>query len=562
MMLRFLYFAVIIICIAPTVPGILGVLLAAFSFIPPLNLTEPSFGGFVEVFAWSGVWKSIALTFTTSLLSSYLACLLAFALLQGAWNTRYWRWLEKSLSPLLAIPHIAFAIGFAFLFSPSGLFSRVAEPFIASEHFSFLVNDPYGIGLTIALALKELPFLLLMSIPVTLQLNLEQSYRVATSLGYSRSAFWWKCVLPQWLTKLRFPLLAIIAYSVSVVDMSLILGPTNPPTFAVLVWQWFSEPNLELFPRAAAGAVILFMICGLLIGLAKGLERFVVVVKRRWQVSGRMGIGLGGVRLFSIVLLINIAILPITLLWSIAQRWRFPDLLPSKYSMRFWQQEWDSVVPTISTSLTIAISTAAIALLLALVSHEYKIRHKLRIPNMLIAIPMLVPQLSLLFGLQVSTLYLGSNSTLFWVVWSHVFFAFPYVYLALDGPWRSYNNGYSKTALSLGKTPVQVWFKIKMPILFPAISFAFAVGASVSLAQYLPTLMLGGGRVTTITTEAVALSSGYDRRVTAIYAVWQALLPLLFFSFAFVLNRLHSKKMKPIRKITINEPLSKKPHHF
>ncbi|WP_413284655.1 ABC transporter permease [Vibrio sp. MA40-2] len=561
-MLRPLYVFVILTCIAPTIPGVLGVVLSALSYIPPLGLSQFSLQGFVDVFAWSGVTKSISLTIFTSLVSSYLACFLTFCILQTTWNSRYWKWVGKSLSPLLAVPHIAFAIGFAFLFSPTGLFARIFSPILDSDYFSILVNDQYGIGLTIALAFKELPFLLLMSIPITQQLKLEQSYKVATSLGYSQAQFWWKCVLPQWLSKIRFPLLSIIAYSVSVVDMSLILGPTNPPTFAVLVWQWFSEPDLTLFPRAAAGAVILFVICSLLVLMTKLIEQLIVHKKRTWQISGRYGVTLHGVKFFIGLLIINLCLLPITLLWSVAQRWRFPDLLPSTFSLRFWQQEWDSIIPTISTSLIIATISAFSALILALIAHEYKIKHSLRIPNLVIAIPMLVPQLSLLFGLQVTTLYLNSSLTLFWVIWSHVFFAFPYVYLALDGPWRSYNQGYTDTALSLGKTPLHVWFKIKMPILFPAITFAWAVGASVSLAQYLPTLMLGAGRVVTITTEAVALSSGYDRRVTAIYALWQALLPLLFFTFAFVINRLQKKPMTPIRKLTINEPLSKKTHHL
>lgn len=120
-------------------------------------------------------------------------------------------------------------------------------------------------------------------------------------------------------------------------------------------------------------------------------------------------------------------------------------------------------------------------------------------------------------------------------------FSFPFVYLALDGPWRSFDTGLTRVALSLGKSPLQAWLKVKMPILLPAIVFAWAVGISVSLAQYLPTLMLGAGRISTITTEAVALSSGFDRRVTAIYAIWQALLPLIFFTFAIIFSRVQGK---------------------
>lgn len=132
----------------------------------------------------------------------------------------------------------------------------------------------------------------------------------------------------------------------------------------------------------------------------------------------------------------------------------------------------------------------------------------------MIAVPMLVPQLSILFGMQVATLYVAGDAHFFWVCWAHLFFAFPYVYLSLDGPWRSYDERLTRAALSLGKSPLNVWLRIKLPILLPAILYAWAIGISVSLAQYLPTLVLGAGRITTLTTEAVALSSGFDRRVT------------------------------------------------
>ena len=67
-----------------------------------------------------------------------------------------------------------------------------------------------------------------------------------------------------------------MAYSCSVVDVSLILGPTHPPTFAVLVWQWFNDPDLSQLPRAAAGAFLMFVLCSVLIGLIWLTERLVL----------------------------------------------------------------------------------------------------------------------------------------------------------------------------------------------------------------------------------------------------------------------------------------------
>ncbi|MGF1721202.1 thiamine ABC transporter permease [Vibrio kyushuensis] len=566
-MLRALYPFIILICFIPTIPGIVGLAASSLSYIPPINLNTPSFEGFKMVFNWKGVWHSIGLSVFSALVSSYLAALLTFAILLSCWGGRVWGKIETALSPLLALPHVAFAIGFAFLFAPTGLISRffynttgydVNEQGVSS--LPLLINDPYAVGLIVMLALKEVPFLLLMSMSILNQLNISQLKKVASSLGYSRYQMWWKCIFPIWIQKMRFPLLAVIAYSLSVVDIALIIGPTNPPTFAVLVWQWFSDPDLSLLPRAAAGAMILFLLATLLMITARGIEWLVTQGFRAWQFSGRYGKAIGGKAILIVVFTTSILIFPLMLIWSYAQRWRFPDLFPSQLTTRYWSYEWAALFNNIQQSLLLALASATIALILAIIAHEYRVKHRWALSDYLIAIPMLVPQLSILFGIQIATLYINQSSYYLWTLWAHVFFAFPFVYLSLDGPWRSYNTNLTKSALSLGKHPVLVWWKIKLPILFLSIIFAWAIGASVSLAQYLPTLMLGGGRISTITTEAVALSSGFDRRVTAIYALWQAILPLLFFSFAIGLSKLSLRSRQlSIKGLLPYEPVSQKP---
>ncbi|NVD06421.1 thiamine ABC transporter permease [Vibrio sp. JPW-9-11-11] len=569
-MLYAIYVLIIVICILPTIPGLAGVVVAAFGYIPPIGLESFSLAGFESLFAWQGVWHSVGLTLFSALLSSYLACFATFAILLATWHHPFWRRVELTLSPLLAMPHVAFAIGFAFLFSPTGLVARSLYHLFGYDanaqsvaDLALVVKDPYALGLVVMLAIKEVPFLLLMSIPILQQLKVTQTEKVTASLGYSRVQTWWKCIFPQWFAKLRFPMLAVIAYSLSVVDVALIIGPTNPPTFAVLIWQWFNEPDLAMLPRAAAAATVLFLLASLVIAFARLVEWLVTKVVRYWQYSGRSGFALPGQSIFNLVLLLSLLTVPLLIVWSFAQRWRFPDLLPSQYSVRFWHYEWDGILSTLNQSLLIAVISATIALLLALAAHEYRLRHRWSIPGYIIAIPMLIPQLSVLFGIQVTTLYINSGAYLFWVCWAHVFFAFPYVYLSLDGPWRSFDNGLTRVGLSLGKSPFQVWRQVKLPILLPAVMFAWAIGISVSLAQYLPTLVLGAGRISTITTEAVALSSGFDRRVTAIYALWQALLPLVFFSIAIVLSRMQVKYRRlSIKGLLPNEPLSRKPRHL
>ncbi|WP_216073199.1 hypothetical protein, partial [Acinetobacter nosocomialis] len=58
------------------------------------------------------------------------------------------------------------------------------------------------------------------------------------TLGYNR----WQClqwiIVPALLPSMSLVLLATVAWSLSAVDVALVIGPGNPPTLAVLAWQW------------------------------------------------------------------------------------------------------------------------------------------------------------------------------------------------------------------------------------------------------------------------------------------------------------------------------------
>ena len=79
---------------------------------------------------------------------------------------------------------------------------------------------------------------------------------------------------------------------------------------------------------------------------------------------------------------------------------------------------------------------------------------------------------------------------------------------------------------------------IALPMLLAPILTACAVAMAVSVGQYLPTLLVGGGRVQTLTTEALALAAGGDRRVIGVYALLQAAIALLPFALALALPAL------------------------
>ena len=68
---------------------------------------------------------------------------------------------------------------------------------------------------------------------------------------------------------------------------------------------------------------------------------------------------------------------------------------------------------------------------------------------------------------------------------------------------------------------------LKAPILA-----AGAIGFAVSFAQFVPAQLVAAGRFSTLPIEAVTLTSGSNRPLTAAFALLLALPPFLIYAFA------------------------------
>jgi putative thiamine transport system permease protein len=296
-----------------------------------------------------------------------------------------------------------------------------------------------------------------------------------------------------------------------------------------------------LLPAAAAA----LMLAGIAVaGIAAwiGAERVCARVGRWWVRRGGRGMeaeprlraasgalavlcGLGALSLIALAV------------WSVTWRWSFPDALPEAWSSATWARHGAEAAGTAGTTLLIAaLSTvAALALAIAWLEGEDRARRgRAGWAEVLVYLPLLVPQVAFLYGLNVTFLRAGLSGTMAAVVWAHVLFVFPYVMIALSEPWRRLDRRYPATAATLGAGPGRRLWAVKLPLLLQPILTAAAIGFAVSVAQYLPTLFIGAGRVVTLTTEAVALSSGADRRIAGLYGIAQAALPWAVYGLAMM----------------------------
>jgi putative thiamine transport system permease protein len=546
---------------APVLLGLAGTLLPAFGYLPALGGTEASLAPFRNLMAEPGLAASAALSLGTGLAATAISLLLVVCFTAGWLETAAFRGMARLLSPLLSVPHAAAAIGLAFLVSPSGMIMRLFSPWATGFDRPpdlLIVHDPLGMAMTAGLIAKEVPFLFLMTLAALPQTDARRHMRIAANLGYGRMSGFAKVVLPQVYRQIRLPVLAVLAYSTSVVDVAEILGPTTPAPLAPRIIDWMSDPDPASRFKAAAGAVLQLSVTGLAILLWRCAEVLISRLAgdrygdgrryaRDW--AGRwLSLGLIGTLVSAMI-----GALCVLLLWSLSRSWWFPDALPKSLTTASWGNLLQTGRHLVADTLLIALPVAALSVLLVIWLLEAWTRSgRPGSPAMrkLVFLPMVIPQISFLFGLQIIFLLMNIDATYMAVGLAHLVFVLPYVFLALADPWRHLDPRFSKVAASLGSSPNRVLWKIRLPLLLRPILISAAIGFAVSIGQYLPTLMIGAGRIATVTTESVALASGGNRSIIAVYAMAQLLLPLAGFMLAALVPAVafrHRQALSPLR---------------
>ncbi|MDZ7893295.1 MAG: ABC transporter permease [Rhodoferax sp.] len=504
--------------------------------------------------AWAALWHhpqtwpALGMTLWTGLCATLLSTVITASILSrwlAADNTahRVDRW-ARWMSPLLSVPHAAFAIGMVALIAPGGWLLRAASPWLTGLENPpawATTQDPWGLGLIAVLVLKEVPFLLWAALAHLqqpgVQAQLRRSLQLAATWGYTEPQAWWRVGWPPLAQALTAPLLAVLAYSLTVVDMALVIGPTTPPTLSMLAWQWLQDADAATNAQGASAAWLLLAALLACTGMAALWRAWPLWRARRWRGVSRCARDRRPLRNpisnMAVPVLLGTygAVLAALAVGSVSGPWPFPQWLPEVWTLR----AWDGVVQSSSTvwlSMALGAASAGTALVWVVAWLEWAPPVWQQRLRPLWLLPLVLPAVLWVVGLHRVSLAWGIDGSVTGLWLAHTLSALPYVLIALQGPYGGFDPRLAHLTAALGRSPVAFLWQVKWPLLRSALAAAFAVGFAVSVAQYLPTLYVGAGRFQTVTTEAVTLASGGQRALTAAYAWLQWLLPMGMFGLA------------------------------
>jgi putative thiamine transport system permease protein len=541
---------------------VMGPLLLALLAALPIGAALWAVGAqMLDATAWQALWvdpqtwRAWGMTLWTGLASTALAWItVKHVLASGFIRQQLGRWLSL-LPALLATPHAAMAIGLVLWLSPSGWALRLASPGLTgfdSPPPWFTTQDPWGLGLILVLWLKEVPFLLWVAATQMQREDLRRRWQaesaLAQTLGRTPAQAFAQIIWPQLAPRLRWPLLAVLVYGLTVVDMALIIGPATPPTLAVLAWQWLSDADLLTQSQGVAAAgwltgtvLVGGVLAGRLVGAA--LSRRMLGHGKRLKVAwaaflpkpGCVGVWPPNV-VWTLILTTYAAVWFALTVGSVSGVWPFPQVWPELWTLSAWQQVASSAY-TVWTTLGLGVASASVCLLWSVAWLELAPRRWQQAMQPWFLLPLVLPSVLWVVGLYSLALHTRLEGQWLGLSLAHAVMVLPYVLLALVPAYQAVDPRQAALVASLGHGRWVYLWRVKWPLLKRAIASAWAVGFAVSVAQYLPTLYVGAGRFATVTTEAVTLAAGAQRSLMSAYAALQMLLPIAAFALAAWLGR-------------------------
>lgn len=222
-----------------------------------------------------------------------------------------------------------------------------------------------------------------------------------------------------------------------------------------------------------------------------------------------------------ILFIVSVPFLPL-LLWSLADQWFYPAVLPEKFGLRAWQYIFSTTGKQITGGLVASSLVASVTSILSLVLglpagralglYTFPAKRYIAI---ILLLPIVVPPLSTSMGIHFWFLQLGLTETFIGVVLVHLTFCLPYTIFVIWGVFTDFNTDFEAQARSLGASRMQTLLWVTLPMILPGITVAALFSFLLSWSQYLCTLIIGGGKILTLPLLLFSLMDAGDRPVAA-----------------------------------------------
>lgn len=203
-------------------------------------------------------------------------------------------------------------------------------------------------------------------------------------------------------------------------------------------------------------------------------------------------------------------LLPLVL-WVFADRWSFPAPLPQVWGLQNVRSALSrGAAPAFAGSFGLGVVVSVIATPLGVLAGRSLTFHPSRwsaLVSALLFAPLVLPAFVAVFGLNVLLVRLQIPSCA-GVVLVLSAYAVPYTTYVMRLAYAGHDIGFEEEACTLGATGGQVFLRVQLPLIAPALARAAFLAFLIGWSDYLITLLIGGGSLVTVPLLVASAASG------------------------------------------------------
>ncbi len=219
---------------------------------------------------------------------------------------------------------------------------------------------------------------------------------------------------------------------------------------------------------------------------------------------------------------------------SVSANWIYPSILPNDMTFSNIKYVFSNgeVFEAIYTTFLICVLSSLFCVFISFLTARVIVFYDFvgkKLIKVLVLLPLVVPSVTVVSTAHIFMIRTGIEGTIFGVSLIHCFFAIPYGVKILENHFLSVGDKYEVMSSNLGASEVYTLFKVTLPLALSPLCFVFFISATVSISQYITTLIIGGGSIKTLSTLLVPYVQYGEYEIASIYSLILILMSVVLY---------------------------------
>ena len=238
------------------VVGISNCIVQSLGYFPQIGMNNLTLDYYKEILGETTFLKSLLFSMKTSLISASISVFIGVVLAYLLSQSKYSKLRISILNLPVIIPHIIVVILTIFIFSQTGIISRIFYKLGIindSSDFINLILDKKGIGIILVYLWKGIPYVVLTAYNILRNIS-EKLEIVALNLGASKLQSFIYVILPLAMPSVISSFIILFSFAFGSYEVPFLIGPSTPK--ALSVYAYVNYISSDLSKRSLAMVII------------------------------------------------------------------------------------------------------------------------------------------------------------------------------------------------------------------------------------------------------------------------------------------------------------------